>query len=116
MRVKKILVTLIIIMCGIIFVNTNVCAKSIETSGVDIKSNVMNQWDDVGSIIVSTIKIIGMIVSVGSLMIIGIRYMTSSVEEKAMQKESMILYCIGAALLFAIVNIVSAIYEWTSTL
>lgn len=96
--------------------NTNVYAKSINTSGVSINSTVMNQFDDVGSTIISTIRIIGMIVSVGALMVIGIRYMMSSVEEKATQKESMILYCIGAVLLFAIVNIVSAIYEWTSTL
>lgn len=115
MKFKKIIAILAVI-CVIVFFDTNVYAKSINTSGVSIKSTVMNQFDDVASTIISTIRIIGMIVSVGALMVMGIRYMMSSVEEKAMQKESMILYCIGAVLLFAIVNIVSAIYEWTSAL
>lgn len=51
--------------------------------------------------ILGAIQMIGTIVSVGVLMVIGIKYMMSSVEAKAEYKKTFILYIIGAFLLFA---------------
>ena len=43
-------------------------------------------------------------------MVIGIKYMMGSAEEKAEYKKTMIPYLIGAVLLFAAVNLATYIY------
>lgn len=112
-KILKIIILAIIFL--IILADFNIqFAESFNTTGVNINNRLANQFDDVGSTIVSTIRIVGMIFSIGALMIIGIRYMTSTVEEKAFQKESLIFYCIGAFLIFSIVNIVSVIYNYVA--
>ena len=112
---KRIFFKVLLIFLVMMMVSSVTFGK-IDTSGITIDKTYTNQFDDLGSTIISTVRIVGMIISIGALMIIGIRYMTSSVEAKATEKESMIYYCIGAVLLFAIVNIVSAIYEWAANL
>ena len=112
MNKKNLLKIITVFILILMLCNYNVFASSIETKGVKVNSKLMNQFDDMGSTFLAVIRIVGMIVSIGGLMIIGIRYMTSSVEERALKKESMILYCIGAVLVFAIVTIVSMIYDW----
>ena len=57
--------------------------------------------------ILGLIQIIGSIASVLALIVIGIKYMLGSVEEKAKYKETMIPYIIGCILLFGATNIAS---------
>lgn len=64
-----------------------------------------------GGKIAGFIRIIGTIVSVGALMVIGIRFMLGSAEEKAEYKDRMFPYIIGAVLLFAASNLVDIIYQ-----
>ena len=54
---------------------------------------------------------IGVFLSVGILMVIGIKYITGSIEEKAQYKETMVPYFIGAILLFGGINILKIIYN-----
>lgn len=61
--------------------------------------------------ILGLIYYIGVFLSVGTLMVIGIKYMTGSIEEKAQYKETMVPYVIGAVLLFAGINILKVIYD-----
>ena len=64
--------------------------------------NDMDEVVDEAGIIVSVIRTFGIIVSVVVLLIMGIRYMMGSVEEKAEYKKTMIPYLIGAFMLFGI--------------
>lgn len=54
---------------------------------------------------------IGSVISVIALVIIGFRYMFSSLEEKAQMKGVLIYYVIGAVLVFATSNILSIVYN-----
>lgn len=65
--------------------------------------------EDVGNVAVSVIQVIGTFVAVGTLMILGIKYMLGSTEEKASYKKSMLPYLIGAILVFGSVNLTAAI-------
>ena len=65
-----------------------------------------------GGSVAGVIQIIGTIVSVGTLMIIGIRYMFASVEEKAEYKERIFPYLIGAVLLFGASTFVNILYKY----
>ncbi len=66
--------------------------------------------------IIGAFQAIGSIVSVLALVIIGVKYMIGSIEEKAEYKKTMINYIIGAILVFAISNISAAIYNFTKNL
>jgi len=63
----------------------------------------------IGNTIVGAIQVIGSIISVATLAIIGIKYMTGSVEEKAEYKKVLMPYLIGAILLFGISNILAIV-------
>lgn len=66
--------------------------------------------------IIGAFQAIGSVVSVLVLVVIGIKYMLGSVEEKAEFKNTMIYYIVGAILVFAISNISVMIYDFATTL
>ncbi len=66
--------------------------------------------------IIGFFQALGSIVSVLALVLIGIKYMTGSIEEKAEYKQTMIYYLVGAILVFAISNISAMIYNFARTL
>ena len=57
------------------------------------------------NVILSAISIVGVIISIITLIVLGIKYMVGSVEEKAEYKKTMIPYLIGAIMLFGITTI-----------
>lgn len=73
-----------------------------------------SQLVKVGTQIVNVIRLIGSLISVGVLVVLGIKYMLGSAEEKAEYKKTMIPYIIGAVLVFAGTWIASAIYNFAN--
>ena len=69
-----------------------------------------------GNRVIGAVQAVGSIASVVMLVVIGIKYMVGSVEEKAEYKNTMIYYIVGAILVFAISNISAIIYNWASTI
>ena len=65
----------------------------------------------IGNIIIGGIQAIGVAIMVITLMVIGIRYMMGSAQDKASYKETMIPYIIGAVMLGTISAIVGIIYN-----
>ena len=59
----------------------------------------------IGNKIIGPIQLIGSLVSVIALIIIGIKYMLGSVEEKAQYKETLGPYFLGAVFVFGINDI-----------
>lgn len=62
-------------------------------------------------IILGAIQAIGIVLSVVILMIIGIKYMLGSIEEKSEYKKNMIPYLIGAIMTFSITTLPNLIYN-----
>lgn len=71
---------------------------------------------DMGSTVISVIRVIGIIVTVVALMIIGIKFMTGSVEEKADYKKSMIPYLIGVFIFFALSQLIALVMDFVTSL
>lgn len=67
-------------------------------------------------VILGIVNIVGVVVSVIALVAVGIKYMLGSVEEKAEYKSTMILYLIGAAMLFTATTIPNIIYNFASNI
>ncbi len=59
--------------------------------------------------IVDTISVIGIIISVITLSIIGVKYMIGSVQEKAEYKKTMLSYVIGVIFIVGIITILQII-------
>lgn len=93
------------------------------SEGVSDINDIVNGWNPKNalgndekliqrvSVIASLIRTIGILVSIGTLMLMGIKYMLSSVEERARYKETMIPWTIGAVLVFAMTTIPSLLFE-----
>ena len=64
-----------------------------------------------GNNIVKVITSIGVVISVMVLIILGIKYMMGSVEEKAEYKKTLLPYLIGASLVFGASVIAQLIYD-----
>ena len=62
-------------------------------------------------IILGVIQTIGTVISVIILMVIGIKYMLGSVEEKSEYKQTLFPYLIGAALIFSGSTVPQIIYQ-----
>ena len=69
----------------------------------DLKPMFENMW--------GFVRVIGSAISVIVIVVIGIKYIWASTEEKFEIKQTVIYYVIGAVLLFATVNIVSIVYD-----
>lgn len=113
MKKTKVIISMLIIIFIIIFPlmanAVQINPDNYNTSGPS-STDVKEMYEFAGAV-AGIIQVAGTIVSVGAMMIIGIRYMVSSADEKAEYRERMIPYFIGAALLFGASNIVNVIYK-----
>ncbi len=75
--------------------------------------NSQNAIKTVGAI-VNVIQILGIIIAICSIGILGIKYMTGSLEQRAEYKKTLLPFIVGVALITAIVSIVKLIYQITS--
>ena len=64
---------------------------------------------DIGNILIGVVQFVGSAVSVLALIVIGIKYMMGSLEEKAQYKQTMKPYVIGAFLIFGVSNLIAII-------
>ena len=77
-----------------------------QTEG-DIQDSVKG----IGGSILGVLQVVGIVLSVIILVVIGIKYMMGSAEEKAEYKKTMIPYLVGAVLIFAGTTIVNVVYQ-----
>ncbi len=66
--------------------------------------------------IIGIIKTLGIVISVITLVVLGIKYMIGSVEEKAEYKKTMIPYLIGVVLLVSITQVLGLIANMVSNI
>jgi len=70
----------------------------------------------VGKNVVGIVQTVGSIVAVVVLVVLGIKYMMGSAEEKAEYKKTLIPYVVGAVLIFAASNVAGIVYDWAITI
>lgn len=111
----KILSMILIVMMVIASISSVVCAtpdlseqiKSMAEGSGKQPTEVIN----LGKTIVTIMQTVGIVVAVVVLLILGIKYMMGSAEEKAEYKKTMIPYLVGAILIFASTTIVNVVYN-----
>ena len=115
---KKIIkvITMLVIMLTICAIAFNILAVDItpgEVTGASATAKVTG-IDTLGNNIVKILQTVGVVLSVIILIVLGIKYMMGSAEEKAEYKKSMMPYVIGAALIFAASALAQVIYNFFS--
>lgn len=128
-KVLKIIICLIVAFMSFSFINI-VYAGAVREGGGGTSSSWTSQspdfWkptnEDVGqstiankgNVVVTVIRNVGIVISVLALMLIGIKEMVSSAEEKSIIKEAMPGYILGAIMVSAIATIPTIIYNLIS--
>ncbi len=115
MERKKILIILInVILILFVISNTVLASGLIDTfdKSITTNGNGANTVKEKGGRIVGIIQVIGTMLAVGMLIILGIKYMMGSADQKAEYKKSMLPYIIGSILIFGFSNITQVIYNW----
>ena len=109
MRIITILVTIL----AIVMVGVTSFAAEISINTIDGKGNVdVTQIGTVGNKIATILRAIGTVLLVVVLMVLGIKYMMGSAEEKAEYKKTMIPYLVGAILVFGATQIAGAVLNF----
>lgn len=111
----KILSIMLIILMALTTVSNTVFAADIPGQLDKIASGNSNATADevvnLGATIVTIMQTVGIVVAVVILLVLGIKYMVGSAEEKAEYKKTMIPYIVGAILIFASTTIVNVVYN-----
>lgn len=108
-----ILITIILIIVMMSFFTTvNANINPDDYSGIgQISREDYEQTFNLTGTILNTIMVIGIVISIASVIGLGIKYMVGSVEQRAEYKKTMLPMLIGSIFLFASCGIVALIYN-----
>ncbi len=116
---KTLLISILLFAIAITFVTPVLGAAG---AGVDPSTYTGNQSvtttkiNEVGNKIITIISTIGSVASVIVLIVLGIKYMMGSAEEKAEYKKTMLPYIIGAVLIFAASTLAGVVFNFANSL
>lgn len=107
---KKVLKKLITAIFVIIIILSISCV-TMATTISDFNGQASGEFNKVGNAAVKVLSTFGMVLSVIVLIVLGIKYMIGSAEEKADYKKTLLPYVIGATVTFGASSIASVIYN-----
>lgn len=117
-KTSKIIVALLIIL-SIVMISVSSFASELTPGSFGTGTIDPSQTSIIkgmGGQIIGVVRTVGVLVAVVILLILGIKYMVGSAEEKADYKKSMIPYLVGAVLIFAASTIAGIVYDMASAL
>ena len=116
-KTMKILTTICSAILFIAMLSSIVFADSgITPGGLSPKYQGTEDIQNVGQKIMGIVNTVGVVVAVVIIMVLGIKYMMGSAEEKAEYKKTMMPYLIGAVLIFGATTIANTIYKFANGL
>lgn len=115
---KRIIMTIFIIFLLMLIFQSNIilAVKTIDTDVEIGKTNAIHSSESMITKLVGSLQVVGTVVSVIALLIIGLRYMFSSLEEKAEMKGVIGYYILGAVLVFATSTVLGLVYNVISNI
>ena len=117
-KMSKVLSIMLMVMM-LVMITTNVFAipDDITPKTIDGNSDVnVGDITTLGNSVVKIITTAGIVVSVIILVVLGIKYMMGSAEEKAEYKKTLMPYVIGAALVFAASSIATVVFNFATSI
>lgn len=116
-RMKKVLTTIVSALIMVCMLGTVVFAdEAITPNSLTPTYEGTAQIQTVGQKVMGVIQTVGVVVAVIILMVLGIKYMMGSAEEKAEYKKTMMPYVVGAILIFGATSIANMVYTFANGL
>ena len=110
-KIVKIITCLCLVTMVLSFATSALALTPGEIKG-DTSVKGTQEIQNVGQSIVGILQTVGIVLSVIVLIVLGIKYMMGSAEEKAEYKKTMIPYVVGAALIFAASAFAQVVYQF----
>lgn len=118
-KFKNLILITIIMLCVFLIIHNPVSSQafSVQENLGDldnygkVSENSSTEFTKMVGTIITIVQVVGSLISVICLIILGIKYMMGTVQEKAEYKKVLLPYVIGAALLFATTNLLKIIYN-----
>ena len=83
---------------------------------VAVEGTGVTEVKTLGGKLMGVLQTVGVVISVIILIVLGIKYMMGSAEEKAEYKKTMIPYLVGAILIFSASTIANVVYQFATSL
>lgn len=112
MKKLKLLAVFVVTIMMITMVASNALALAPNQINAATNVNGTTEIVGIGGQIIGILQTIGVVLSIVILIIIGIKYMMGSAEEKAEYKKTMIPYIVGAVFIFAASTLANMIYNF----
>ena len=117
---KNVLRIITILMIILTVISISISSFALQPNELVGKNNATGTTEitQVGNSLIGILQVVGIVLSVVILIVIGIKYMMGSAEEKAEYKKTMMPYIVGAALIFAASAFAQVIYQfftWVTT-
>ena len=118
-KTSKIIVFILIAVMIVSIGTTTVFAEAIKggTDPSTLKGQAVTGTSNItklGNQLITIISTVGSVAAVIVLIVLGLKYMMGSAEEKAEYKKTLMPYVIGAALVFAASTIAGVLYSFLS--
>ena len=110
-KIFTIIAIILIFFIPIAYSGTPTTVNPEEWKPSDFDVEDVDEVMDMAQVIVTIIRTVGIVVAVVVLLIMGIKYMVGSVEEKADYKTSMKPYLIGVLIFFGLSQILAVIID-----
>lgn len=121
--VKDVLRIILLIALFVILLNNSIIYANDSFDPIEnplsFKPGILTSQSDLkekAEVILGIVNFVGVISSVVALIIIGIKYMYGTIEEKAEYKQELFPYIIGAIFIFSATTIPNIIYKLTANL
>ena len=108
-----IMIAIVIIFNVLTIVNAVDSGDKFQPSSVNGTGSTMDTGSvqTLGQSVFAVVRVVGILISVIILVVLGIKYMMGSAEEKSEYKKTLLPYAIGAFLIFAAANISQILYN-----
>ena len=113
---KKVAKLLSVLAIVVVLLSVTTSAFALTPKDMQGKDGVTGTQEitDAGNAVIGILQTVGIVLSVVILIVLGIKYMMGSAEERAEYKKTLFPYLIGAVLIFGVANLTSVIYSWAS--
>lgn len=110
----KIVSVLLIALMTVSILGTSVFAFAPNALTANTNATGTDDVKTFGQNIMGVIQAVAVVIAVIILMVLGIKYMMGSAEEKAEYKKTMIPYIVGAILVFAAGTVANIVYQFAT--
>ena len=110
----KILSIMLVVIVAIMMISTAVYGNGMAFTPGNMTADVAGTEgiQSLGNRIFGIVQVVGVVIAVVILVVLGIKYMMGSAEEKAEYKKTLLPYIIGAILIAAAVPVAGMIFGW----